>query len=225
MSGLNPAADFRYANFEGMNFSNCDLKGFDFTGCDFTKAVVGNASFQGAIIKGALFSNNESPRRKANQAIELKRKEIVNAVSSWIGDLLVPVNLTCFESRGETTRVVCTISKRFDGGTPYWFAYHPRWNEFLSGVARAYFVLGCMDLSKAFVIPRATIISLLDDLHISQTADRQYWHIHIGKAKDGSYELVVPRKANLALEQYELIVQGQNTMGSKLSSPPLRESG
>ncbi len=204
ISGLDPLSDFRFANFEGMDFSDCALKGFDFTGSDFTKAILGNANFDGAIIKGAIFSRKENPRGNNNRNIAKKRYEIIKAASSWLRVELKPVNKTWFEDSNSSTRVVCTISKSFDSGTPYWFAYHPKWDDFLRGAANAYFILGCLDLEEAFAIPRLTIDQNLPYLHVSQDSGRKYWHIHIGKTKNGNYELVVPRKINIPLEPFKL---------------------
>ncbi len=206
-SGLDPASHFRFANFEGMDFSNCDLKGFNFTGCDFTKATLGNASFRGAIIKDALFRQNENPRNITRKALELKRTKIMRSVSNWLGDDLHATNKTCFENSDQSVRVACTISKRYDNRTPYWFAYHRIWDEFLENASKAYFVLGCMDLEKAFLIPRPIVMKLIPDLNMSETKRKRYWHIHVEEGQDGGYELVIPKKDNLSLHEFELVLR------------------
>ena len=204
LSGLDPISDFRFANFEGMDFSNCDLRGFDFTGCDFTKAILGNAKFHGAIIKDALFKGGEKPQSATHKSLEVKRTKIIESISSWLGENLVPINKTCFESNDRSVRAVCTISKKYDSGTPYWFAYHRVWDDFLSEAKRSYFVLGCMDLEKAFAVPRSNIIDILQDLHMSETKNKRYWHVHLKGDEIRGYELVVPKKINLSLDKFEL---------------------
>ncbi len=49
-SGLDPARDLRYLNFETVDFADSKLEGFDFTG-----ARIHGAQFSGALISGAIF--------------------------------------------------------------------------------------------------------------------------------------------------------------------------
>ncbi|UCI29540.1 pentapeptide repeat-containing protein [Mesorhizobium sp. B4-1-4] len=206
-SGLDPASDFRFANFEGMDFSNCKLRGFDFTGCDFTNAVIGNADFRGSIIEGAKFPNNFSPWSRVDPKLLLqKRKAIVAAMSSQLQENLAKTSQAMYQSTDGQKRIACTISKRYDSRTPYWYAYHPKWDDFLKEGAEGYFVLGCMDLNVAFSIPRSIINRIRYDLHVSKTEKSQYWHVHIGEPTDGEYVLVIPHKSNVSLKPYELLI-------------------
>ncbi|UCI28427.1 pentapeptide repeat-containing protein [Mesorhizobium sp. B2-8-5] len=207
ISGLDPASDFRFANFEGMDFSNCKLRGFDFTGCDFTKANIGNANFSGAVTKGAKFTNNSSsPDRIRTQALIQKRREIVTAMSSRLGDTLIQTSQAMYQNADGKKRIACTISKRYDGRTPYWYAYHPKWDDFLRDASDGYFVLGCLDLKIAFSIPRLVVNRLLIDLHASKTKTSQYWHVHIGEPAEGEYVLIIPHKKTVSLKPYEFLI-------------------
>ncbi|MEI9418759.1 pentapeptide repeat-containing protein [Mesorhizobium sp. Cs1321R2N1] len=204
ISGLDPETDFRFANFEGMNFSNCRLRGFNFTGCDFTNAVIGNADFSGAIIKGAKFLNDgKSADRINTQMIIQKRKAIIAAMSSRLGDTLIKTSQAMYQNIDGKKRIACTISRRYNSRTPYWYAYHPRWDDFLRGGSEGYFVLGCMDLSIAFSIPLQDIDRIVFDLNVSKTERRQYWHVHIGEPTENEYVLIVPRKNSVSLKPYE----------------------
>lgn len=207
ISGLDPESDFRFANFEGMDFSNCKLSGFNFTGCDFTNAVIGNADFSGAITKGARFPNNSnSPDRIDAQMISQKRKAIIAAMSSRLGDILIKTSQAMYKNVDGEKRVACTISKRHSSRTPYWYAYHPRWDEFLRDGSEGYFVLGCMDLNVAFSIPMLDMDRIVFDLHVSKTEKSQYWHVHIGEPAEGEYVLIVPRKNSVSLKPYEFLI-------------------
>ncbi|WP_164755264.1 MULTISPECIES: pentapeptide repeat-containing protein [unclassified Mesorhizobium] len=207
ISGLDPESDFRFANFEGMDFANCKLRGFDFTGCDFTKAVIGNADFSGAILKGAKFPKNSiSPSLINSHMLLQKRKAIIAAMSSRLGDALVQTSQAMYQNADGKKRIACTISKRYDYRTPYWYAYHPRWDDFLRDGAEGYFVLGCMDLNIAFSIPRLVINRILFDLHVSKTQKSQYWHVHIGEPTEGEYVLIIPHKNSVSLKPYEFLI-------------------
>ena len=101
----------------------------------------------------------------------------------------------------------CTISKRYTkrASYPYWYAYHPQWDEFLDGGSKGYLALGCMDLSIAFAIPRVEIIGILDDLNTTETTRGLYWHLHIIERSPEKYELLVPRRTqHLDLKPYEV---------------------
>src|SRR5205823_4479559 len=74
-------------------------------------------------------------------------------------------------------RVACTISKHYEKTDDYWYAYHPDWDKFLEDAKRGYFVLGCVDLTTAFVIPREWIHAKLDQLYVSRGRYSPYWHI------------------------------------------------
>jgi hypothetical protein len=207
ISGLDPASDFRFANFEGMDFSNCHLIGFDFTGSDFTNAIIGNADFSGANVKGAKFPDSLKLRGViTTQLLAQKRKAIVSAMSLKLNEDLVQTSRALYQSVDGNKRIVCTLSKRYDSRTPYWYAYHPKWDDFLKDGAEGYFVLGCMDLKIAFSIPRLVINRALFDLHVSKTEKSQYWHIHIGELKDREYFLIVPHKNNISLKPYEFAI-------------------
>ncbi|PDQ21596.1 hypothetical protein CN311_08025 [Mesorhizobium sanjuanii] len=206
ISGLDPTSDFRFANFEGMDFSNCQLTGFDFTGCDFTNAIIGNADFNGANIKGARFPGHIRPIVVSTELLAKKRKAIVSAMSSKLKEELVQTSRALYQSTDGSKRIVCTLSKKYDSRTPYWYAYHPKWDEFLRGGNEGYFVLGCMDLDIAFSIPRLVINRLLIDLHVSKTEKSQYWHIHISQPNESEHVLVVPHKNNISLKPYEFAI-------------------
>ena len=105
-------------------------------------------------------------------------------------------------------RVACTLSKRYEKSAHYryWYAYHPRWNDFLSEARRAHFVLGCMDLKIAFAIPVNVMRSVVDHLHTTEPeAGKFYWHVHIAEAEDGKYFLRLPKNdSSLPLSEYQV---------------------
>jgi hypothetical protein len=95
--------------------------------------------------------------------------------------------------------VACTISKRYTkkGTYPYWYAYHPQWDEFLAEGKTAYFVLGCMDLNVAFAIPRRVLHPVLDALNTTTKPGAEaYWHIHLVETPNG-LSILLPKKSSL----------------------------
>ena len=129
--------------------------------------------------------------------LQKKRDEVIKAVSKHIGSALIKKSRALYWSPDHEHRVACTISKRYTkkASYPYWYAYHPQWDEFLNEGTDGFLALGCMDLSISFAIPRAEIVSLLNDLNTTEAQRGTYWHLHIAERSGGGYELLIPRKA------------------------------
>ncbi|MGL4960901.1 MAG: hypothetical protein ACRC67_06690 [Inquilinus sp.] len=134
-----------------------------------------------------------------------KREQIIDAVSKKFGSALIKKSRALFWTPDHTKRIVCTLSKRYAKRPtlPYWYAYHPQWDEFLVGGSEGYLVLGGMDLGVAFMIPRKEIHALLDGLHTTDGKHGTYWHIHISEEKAGHYGIYIPKKSkHAAVSQY-----------------------
>jgi hypothetical protein len=125
-------------------------------------------------------------------------------VEAKFGVSLVNESRALFGESSRRVRVACAISKRYKGRTyPYWYAYHPRWDDYLKEVETGLLVLGCLDLNYGFAIPRSIVQSVLDDLYTTGRPDgERYWHISLVE-KDGDYSLLLPRRSDaLPLTQY-----------------------
>jgi hypothetical protein len=132
-----------------------------------------------------------SQERTAPEALDAMRDRIVAALQRRLGVPLVRRRRALFESADGRKRVCITISKRHDREyQPYWYAYHPAWNDFLKGAEQAMFVLGCMERDEAYAIPLSNFSSFLPKLN--QTlgdGSRNYWHVIITPNEDGGLAL------------------------------------
>lgn len=136
--------------------------------------------------------------------LQAKRLRIIEALGFREDAHLLQKSRAQYWNSARDVRAVCSISKRYEGKgqNPYWYAYHPQWDDFLEGADRGYFVLGCMDLERAFAIPRDVIRSVLPKLHRSVRDTGEYWHIHLVE-KSGAIEILIPNQpGGLPLEQY-----------------------
>lgn len=144
-------------------------------------------------------------------SLNAKRDEIVRALGRRFGEPLIRSTRALYWSRDRHARAICTISKRYEKrpSVPYWYAYHPAWDDFLSGTdnPNGVLVLGCMDLPFAFAIPRDDIFAVLDKLHTTTTERGHYWHLHIAEEVQGRFELVIPRGEYLSLDRYKLSLE------------------
>ncbi len=140
-------------------------------------------------------------------ALDKKREAIVDAVARQRSAKLIKKTRAMYWDQNHEVRIVCAISKRYErsDNQRYWYAYHPKWHKFLKEGRTGYFVLGCMDLDIAFMIPVEEMEKLLEALNITkkEETDSMYWHIIVAERSSGSYEMSLPKKNGyLSLRPY-----------------------
>jgi hypothetical protein len=133
------------------------------------------------------------------ELLNQKRSTIVNAMSHLVGDNLLKRTRAMYWSSDRKSRIACTISKRYENGPGYWYAFHPKWQSFLTDAEISYLVLGCMGRNDAFAIPLSKLESYLDDFNTTGAGDSMYWHIHLNEMENGDIHLVIPRKENICI--------------------------
>ena len=136
------------------------------------------------------------------------RERIVAALSARFGSELVRRRQALYETADQKRRASISISKRYNREyQPYWYAFHPSWEEFLSGAEEAVHVLGCMDLDRAFVIPLATLQSFLPKLNQTARDGNAYWHVVITTLEGGELALYSSRTGeSIALTPFAMAV-------------------
>ncbi|MBV8848485.1 MAG: hypothetical protein JOZ16_02760 [Methylobacteriaceae bacterium] len=138
--------------------------------------------------------------------LQNKREQIIAALGRSQKATLIQRSRALYWDAAHQVRAACSISKHYDKRSyPYWYAYHPTWDEFLSEGTPSFFVLGCMDLDFAFATPREVLRPYLESLNTTTTQDDYtYWHIHLVE-KAGSYALMLPkRSSSLPLDEYRI---------------------
>src|ERR1035437_2170889 len=92
--------------------------------------------------------------RTAPELLNAKRQQAVDAFAILKGKELVRRSKTLFWSPDKEMRVCCAVSKRYEGDyQPYWYAFHPKWDEFLADGKEGFFIISCMDRDDAFALP------------------------------------------------------------------------
>lgn len=129
--------------------------------------------------------------------LQRKRAEIIGSLGAVLAVPLIKRSRALFWNSAHDVRVACSISKRYlkRSSYPYWYAYHPQWDDFLLEGRESYFVLGCMDLPIAFSIPWKTLNPILPALNTTTTDRSTYWHVHLVEGAPGSYSLLLPRES------------------------------
>ena len=72
------------------------------------------------------------------ELLNAKRLKAVEAFGKLKGVEFVKRSTTLFWTTDRKTRVCCAVSKRYDNYQPYWYAYHPQWDEFLRDGEESY---------------------------------------------------------------------------------------
>jgi hypothetical protein len=87
------------------------------------------------------------------ELLNAKRQQAVDAFAASKAQELVQRSRTLFWSPDKEQRVCCAVSKRYESEyQPYWYAFHPKWDEFLVEGGEGYFILSCMDLDHGFAL-------------------------------------------------------------------------
>ncbi len=147
-------------------------------------------------------SSNEEPSRwqfTDPKTLNAKREKILTGLSVKLAVNFIRYSRALFWDASHKIRVAVTLSKRYErkkGQAPYWYAYHPQWDNFL-GDGDGYLVLGCVDLDVAFAIPVETLRQWLPSFLTSQSKDGAYWHVKLVEQFPQQYAISLPRNRSV----------------------------
>jgi len=190
------------------------LQPFEYTKIDkiidviFTTAVdveTGQTSEQGAPETGEGDHEDGSKQVRTDpELLNAKRQQAIDAFAFLKGAELVRRSRTLFWSPDKETRVCCAVSKRYESDyQPYWYAFHPKWDEFLAEGKDSYFVISCMDRDEAFAVPYSWVEKNKKNLNVTDRGERSYWHVPITTLENGNLAINASRVgAKTALEPY-----------------------
>jgi hypothetical protein len=140
--------------------------------------------------------------------LQKKRDSIISTLAHREGTSLIKTSRALYWNSTHNVRAACMVSKRYakKGSPPYWYAFHPHWNDFLGDAENGFLVLGCMDRNDAFALPLSVVRGSLKALNITEREDgKHYWHLHLAEKADGAIELLLPKiKSSLPLSPYLL---------------------
>ncbi len=133
-----------------------------------------------------------------------KRGRILDVIARKFDSVLLKKTRATYWSTDHSIRFVCTISKRYEKGSDYWYAFHPSWHDFLKEGVAGYFVLGCSDLQRAFAIPLSELERLLPKFSTTTTKGETYWHILLNETSQKTIQLMIPHQKPVSLEQFAI---------------------
>jgi hypothetical protein len=140
------------------------------------------------------------------EAISAQKARIVATVAKRLGTSLAERTRATFWDGARTTRIVCSVSRNhMRGNYRYWYAYHPKWDEFLEEGRECHVVWGCLDANVAFMIPHKIMREQLHALSVTRRPSGVvYWHVKILRDADGRYALQRSTDGNLDLSPFQI---------------------
>ncbi|NNF24049.1 MAG: hypothetical protein HKN63_04500 [Rhodobacteraceae bacterium] len=177
----------------------------------FTTATDIESEFDDAVKDSEFIVEAKVDRSNEATGVELlnkKRSQIIAAMSEKLGSNLLKRTRAMYWSADRSLRIACTISKRYENGPGYWYAFHPKWQSFLGDADNSFLVLGCIGRDDAFAIPLDHLVENLEYLNTTGEGEKIYWHIHLNEMRNGDIYLVIPKRENISLMDYQLRLRG-----------------
>ena len=153
-------------------------------------------------VQGDSASQDRTPQQKLDDV----RLKAAIALSAKTGINLVRKRQALFEDKATDARACITVSKRYDNAMqPYWYAYHPKWDEFLGGAQQGFMVFGCVDRNDAFAIPLAEMRKILPSLNQTTKPDgAMYWHVKFAESPSGIVMFASKTGERFPLQPYRI---------------------
>ncbi|MDY1010335.1 DUF262 domain-containing protein [Sphingomonas sp. CFBP9019] len=146
-----------------------------------------------------------------------KRKSLLEAMSIELGTPLIADTVGKHRSADGSQRVAVAISKRYDGRAdyPYWYGYHPDWQEYLVAAINGHLLLGMVDRDEGYALPFSVLTPLLPLLNTTTRPDtgRLHWHMHVVEQTDGLALLLHKSGKKFSITPY--IIQPSKNRSSK----------
>ncbi len=124
--------------------------------------------------------------RTPREIIDQVRKSAIAAVNKRHNLNLIRKRQALFRDEIANQNAVISVSKRYDDNLqPYWYAYHPKWDEFLRSAETGYMVFACVDRDDAYAIPVNDMRKFLPSLNQTVRDDgKAYWHVKLAINED-----------------------------------------
>ena len=168
-------------------------------------------------LEGPANDSDDAPARSPEFTdpgqLDAKRAAILSALSEKLEVPLVKKSRALSWDPTHQVRAVCTVSKRYvrPGQIPYWYAFHPKWRDYLREASQGFLVLGCMDRSEAYAIPFSVLTRHLDSLHMTELEDRFYWHVKLQEDGQNLFMQLPKSGSTLPLSEFRLPI-GQGAL-------------
>lgn len=136
------------------------------------------------------------------------RLRAVASTNTKFGLNLVRKRQALFEDATINARACVTVSKRYDEKLqPYWYAYHPKWDDFLADTQTGLMIFACVDRDQAFAVPVEEMRRFIPSLNQTIRPDgSNYWHVKLVESGDSLAMLAPKTGKRFELHQFQLAI-------------------
>jgi DNA-dependent RNA polymerase auxiliary subunit epsilon len=140
-------------------------------------------------------ASEKAPKRFTPVAFN---NEVAESVAKHLGKDLKKATRSLYVSADQATAVRCLVSKAHKPGesTYYWYAFHPYYKDSLNEYEKTFIAFGCGSPEKVLLFSLDTFVSWLDNMNMTQVADKMYWHVHFLQSQSGSIKIVFKKGAH-----------------------------
>jgi hypothetical protein len=128
------------------------------------------------------------PEPRTHQTIPMNEQQVtkgpaafhnrcISRIEKHLGVSLQQLSRSSYQTTDGASRVCCAVSKYYERGKRYWFAFHPAQHAFLEGGTSTYVSFACGSESKIALIPFTKFKALLPSLGKTTLPNRFYWHV------------------------------------------------
>lgn len=151
----------------------------------------------------------EVPHERTPQnTIDTIRERAADAVSKRHSINLVRQRQALYADPNSGARACITISKRYSSDLqPYWYAFHPKWDQYLSQTDKGFMVFGCVDRSDAYAVPIDEMRKILPSLNQTVRPEGgMYWHVKLSDSQGKMVIFASKTGERFDLESYRVIL-------------------
>lgn len=150
--------------------------------------------------------SNAPHDRTPQNTIDSVRFKAAEAISKSKSINLVRQRQALYADPSKGIRACITVSKRYPNESqPYWYAFHPKWDDYLSSVGQGFMVFGCVDRTDAFAVPIEKMREFLPSLNQTVRADgSMYWHVKLAHGVAGMVMFASKTGERFDLEPYRV---------------------
>ncbi len=126
--------------------------------------------------------DNKSPKQAGPASFH---DASIARIEQHLGTTLQQLSRSSYQTADGSIRVCCAVSKFYERGKRYWFAFHPSQLAFLEGGTSSYMAFACGSKAQIALIPFEKFKAMLPLLGKTTLPNRFYWHVTIYARKDG----------------------------------------
>ena len=151
---------------------------------------------------------NEKHRKidSDREAIKELKMDIARRIEKKYNITLMQKKGALFESHPKGSRFFIVVSKLYEiGSIPYWYTYHTGQMRLLEEADNAFYVIGCLDNRKSFILPVSYINNLTENMQSSKYQNgNEGFHIRLKKESERYFIYTQKNRKENDIREFEL---------------------